>query len=45
MTAVSTRRCSGVGTGTDRWTNVAAALRHYGVKVSKALRLIGMPDN
>ncbi len=29
----------------DGWTNVAAALRHHGVKVAKALRLIGIPDN
>lgn len=29
----------------DGWANVAAALRHYGVKVVEALRLIGLPDN
>jgi hypothetical protein len=27
------------------WTNVAAALRHYSVKVGKALRLVGVPEN
>ena len=27
------------------WTNVAAALRHYGVKVTKALCLVGIPEN
>jgi hypothetical protein len=27
------------------WTNVAAALRHHGVKVAKALCLVGIPEN
>lgn len=29
----------------DGWTNVAAALRHHAVKVAKALRLVGIPEN
>lgn len=27
------------------WTNIAAALRHYGVQFAEALRLIGIPEN
>lgn len=27
------------------WTNVAAGLRHCGVKVAEALRLVGLPEN
>ncbi len=29
----------------DGWTNIAAALRHYGVKTAKALALVGIPQN
>jgi predicted transposase YbfD/YdcC len=29
----------------DGWTNIAAALRHHAVKVSKALKLIGIAEN
>jgi hypothetical protein len=28
----------------DGWTNIAAALRHYGVKTAKALSLIGIRE-
>lgn len=29
----------------DGWSNVAAALRHYAVKVAEALRLVGIGEN
>jgi hypothetical protein len=29
----------------DGWENIAAGIRHHGVKVAKALWLVGIPDN
>jgi len=29
----------------DGWTNIAAALRHHAVKISKAFKLIGIAEN
>ena len=29
----------------DGWQNIAAALRHHSVKVHKALKLVGIPEN
>ncbi len=29
----------------DGWANIAAAFRHYGIKVAKALKIIGLPEN
>ena len=29
----------------DGWQNIAAALRHHSVKVHKALKVVGIPEN